>query len=191
MPTYGALRFEIDDSEVRRMIDLGDQHYRGAAAWALNRSWRMLWTRTRRLIAKRLRVAQKHVNRRTRFFRANTRRLVAGVRMYVQDFNPAKLDGLSASPGAGVKWESYVWPKGFVAPGKGGKGKFVFVRIPGLDRDAPRKWGQPQLPVEVQKIDVEPVAEAAFAVTVPRYSREFFERVFPRELIRRLKRGAR
>lgn len=190
MAKSGALHFEIDDLEVRRMIDLGDKHYRGAAVWALNRSWGMLWTRTRRLISRRLRVAQKHINRRFRFFRASSRNLVATVRVFVQDFNPAKLEGLSATKGGGVKWEGYSWPKGFVARGRGGKGKFVFVRPPGVDRDRPRKWGQPQLPVEVEKVDLEPTADAAFAVTIPRYSREFFERTFPRELIRRLNRGA-
>jgi hypothetical protein len=190
------VRLEIDDREVRRMLEAGDKVYVGAASWSLNRAWQMLRTRWVRLLARRLGIKQQYIRRRVRLYRASFAKLAAEFQAFIQPLNPARFGATwNRGPGGGVAWYGRDWPGAFIARGMG-HGRPMVFRRPGYpgptpDKKAPRKWGESQTPIEPLKVDISDTAGTALNVLANRHASDFVQRIFPRELIRRLNRASR
>jgi hypothetical protein len=173
-----SIKMRIDDREVRRMIKSGDKIATQAAARALNRAASNVRTRATKVIAKNLKIAQKHVRRRIYVKKANRRKLVAQIVTYARAFNPVNLGARQHS--RGVTGGGGAWPGAFIQHGKDKRRKFVFKRT-----------SKERLPIESQKVRMFSLADRALPKISDEQANEVVNRELPREIAFRMNRAAR
>lgn len=177
MADTGMVTFEIEDRELKRMLDAGVREYRLAASASLNKAMARIRTYSVRVLSKQSKIPQKNLRKRVRVFRANPGRLYTSGRFHILPMLAKHLKYRANSSGVTVAGQNF--PRAFIMPDN--------------DAGAPggpwQRKGRSRTPIERIKVPLGN-AESVIDHGTARYTGLLVNKYLPGEIMWRLNRAA-